>query len=1175
MLDFIADAMLKTVLNMSLTASIVILFVLAARLLLSKAPKLFSYALWSVVLFRLLCPVSLTAELSLLGLFDSEASPITEHTSSVEYLPRTEPAVTMPTVRPPDAIDSLPVVSPDNGGIVTMPIVPENEGIVTPPHESPEQGVQVPVEPPVKPLLPEEKQPLSMIKILAVIWLVGILAMLSCSVVAYLRLRRRLIGAVQLKGNIYLADHIGSPFVMGLLRPKIYLPSVLSERERKYILLHEQYHIRRMDHIIKALAFLALCVHWFNPLVWLAFILASKDMEMSCDEAVMKTLGKEIRTEYSASLLSLATGRRMISGTPLTFGEGDTKSRIRNVLRWKKPGVWILLTAAVLCAACVVFCALNPVSKAHEQNEDVQTDIPSEDPGKDNMDPTEETGNTKDPDDPTQINCGHSGFSIAFDSQPTRFTVVDWFYDHGLLEQCDICGKNPYAEYTQTAFSDCLEGLKSGKYDVVLIPCSSATLSQLDGYRVVPVQRDAVIFVRSNSAELYGYDLTDDEIRRAFTGEETVYWDETLTDAIIPASGHRDSATLWQQIYTLFGFAPTSPNVIFTGEGQDNAPMAIEDSGRSGSGLWPYYFSCRNGEAALNGEIIAVNGVYPSAATIADGSYPYAFTYYAVYAPDNSYAAEIEAFASEVQALKFSLFETSDTLRFLPGAWERSFNRNDETFSLVGTDEAGTYDVVVNGLLLQTLSLLYDQIELPANSDAVELLPGGLEIEIKTDYLRTLRIARDEKAPWVWLYLQGPAAKEVSVVYSPQMYTYLTALAEKENAALEDPDSDGFFEVLIWDYSRHDLVIYDYYEDSIHRISTNEAIGCEGSDYAGLIANILPQYRNMIQAQDESGKVSVYRYKNGGFSYVCPLSTALGQGGSDTEQENDSLQVFSGTINSGFIYCRDGSVVAVGEGEPVKLSMQKEKKTILRNGTSFTVEYSWVRYGNTLAARADSGYYSVVPLTGSDRYLELILDMGYTYLIDTITGEVLDPFSALDRSITDYLGIVNFSSDGQYAVISYNGSTQCVVLDCVTGEALPMFAADDAYSVSGFMLDPTHVLFILGYELEEQHRFEYSVVVYDLDSGAYSGLSDRYTARDSSAKNFLCMIGNGSLAYTYENGYLVIVDVVTWERMPTTFRKGSVSRVFYWPDALVGIVSDDVFYVIREDAQAYAVCGIE
>ena len=167
---------------------------------------------------------------------------------------------------------------------------------------------------------------------------------------------------------------------MGFIRPKIYLPSALSEQEQSYIILHEQHHIRRGDHIIKALAFIALCIHWFNPLVWVAFVLSSKDMEMSCDEAVVKKLGEGIRADYSASLLSLATGRRIIAGTPLAFGEGDTKSRIKNMLKWKKPKTWIMLVALVACVVAIAFCATNPRNDVPEEDSMVVWELDQEYP---------------------------------------------------------------------------------------------------------------------------------------------------------------------------------------------------------------------------------------------------------------------------------------------------------------------------------------------------------------------------------------------------------------------------------------------------------------------------------------------------------------------------------------------------------------------------------------------------------------------------------------------------------------------------------------------------------------------------------------------------------------------------------------------------------------------------
>lgn len=311
----------KQVLNMSLTASIIILFVVAARLILKKAPKIYSYALWSVVLFRLLCPVSMSFELSVLEVVSPQVTQ-TERISTVTYVPF-EPELT------------------------------ENREVLIP--ETPESIQQAQTQ------LEEDKvsNPLAW-QIAAFAWLAGIVIMVLYSIVTYFRLYRDLVGAMQLKNNIYLADHIRSPFVLGMFRPRIYLPFDTPREERRYIIAHERHHIRRCDHLIKLLAYGALCIHWFNPLVWAAFILAGKDMEMSCDEAVIKKLGEHIRADYSASLLRLATHKKIIAGTPLAFGEGDTKGRVMNMAKWKKPKVWVSILCVVLCIVIVVACAVNP-----------------------------------------------------------------------------------------------------------------------------------------------------------------------------------------------------------------------------------------------------------------------------------------------------------------------------------------------------------------------------------------------------------------------------------------------------------------------------------------------------------------------------------------------------------------------------------------------------------------------------------------------------------------------------------------------------------------------------------------------------------------------------------------------------------------------------------------------
>ena len=342
-----------TVWNMSLTGSIIILFVLLARLALRKAPKAFSYALWSVVLFRLLCPVSVSSVFSVLN-FTKAAEPVSQSVVSTmnyaavampEFIPvpddkleSEEPVIVMPEYREPQIKDSFisddgmnPMDAPDT----ELPRTPEE-----PAHEP--------------------------IYYAVIIWLVGLGVMLIYNVISCIRLLRQIEGAVPLRKELYLADYIATAFVLGIINPKIYLPSYLSQEERGYIIAHERCHIKRMDHVLRLLAYLALCLHWFNPLVWLAFHLSGKDMEMSCDEAVLRMYGPRIRAEYAQSLLRLATGHRSFTLSPLAFGEGDTKERVINMSKWKKPKVWATVAALLACLAVLVACAVNPADPAAE-----------------------------------------------------------------------------------------------------------------------------------------------------------------------------------------------------------------------------------------------------------------------------------------------------------------------------------------------------------------------------------------------------------------------------------------------------------------------------------------------------------------------------------------------------------------------------------------------------------------------------------------------------------------------------------------------------------------------------------------------------------------------------------------------------------------------------------------
>ncbi len=203
-----------------------------------------------------------------------------------------------------------------------------------------------------------------------VLWVVGILILIGYSVVSIVKLKRQLEDAVWDGENIYRSKKLTSPFILGVIRPKIYLPYHLTGDEEIYILEHERTHLGRGDHIIKLFANFTLCLHWFNPLVWLSFALMTKDMEMSCDEAVLKKLGFQVKKDYCNSMLALATKPFMMMATPLAFGEGEVKGRIKNVLNYKKPGLWMIVLCVLAVGCSVVTLGSDPKKATTGENAD-------------------------------------------------------------------------------------------------------------------------------------------------------------------------------------------------------------------------------------------------------------------------------------------------------------------------------------------------------------------------------------------------------------------------------------------------------------------------------------------------------------------------------------------------------------------------------------------------------------------------------------------------------------------------------------------------------------------------------------------------------------------------------------------------------------------------------------
>ncbi len=351
---------------MSLTASYCILAVLVMRLLLRKAPKKYAYLLWLVVAFRLCCPVSFSSPASLFNLAIFDQGIVNGHTMAYledDVAMRQDPQLAT-------GVTSSPWRS-DHGSQGSQEAV----GSARPQDNRTAPALRIP--------LPagnvgDSAWPLQVWGAVGtLVWITGMGFLLLYGLGSYLLLHRRMRRAVLLRENIYQSELVGSPFILGFLRPRIYIPYGVTEETLELVLVHERYHLRRRDHWAKLFGYLLLSLHWFNPLCWVAFLLMSRDMEMSCDEYVLARLQHSCKP-YCNALLAFASNRRSLRPSPLAFGESGATGRIHNALNWKKPGIWVKAAGVGLCLLTLTVCGLNPRAQSETVGQDTLGEIPKE-----------------------------------------------------------------------------------------------------------------------------------------------------------------------------------------------------------------------------------------------------------------------------------------------------------------------------------------------------------------------------------------------------------------------------------------------------------------------------------------------------------------------------------------------------------------------------------------------------------------------------------------------------------------------------------------------------------------------------------------------------------------------------------------------------------------------------
>ena len=345
--------------NRSLGAGVLIIGIIFLRMFLKRAPKGMRYILWLFVAIRLICPLPLESSFSLV--------PDVETIIGQGFLGEQSVSVgegNLATAEGASLNDKESDFAALGGEFAPA-------GDLRSPAGQEGQSADLG-------LSQENASTIGWVHVLPWVWVLGMAMMAFYGGVSYLRIKRSLRMAVRMEGNLWQSEQVVSPFIMGIIRPRIYLPFSLQEPEMTYVLAHERSHIRHGDHVIKPFSFVLLAVYWFHPLVWVAFFLLCRDMELACDERVVKSLGEKEKKEYAESLLVLSVKRNKISVSPVAFGEAEVKGRIREILNYEKPGFWMLLLAAAACLIAGVCFLTEPKEKSAENNGVDHTDVPEE-----------------------------------------------------------------------------------------------------------------------------------------------------------------------------------------------------------------------------------------------------------------------------------------------------------------------------------------------------------------------------------------------------------------------------------------------------------------------------------------------------------------------------------------------------------------------------------------------------------------------------------------------------------------------------------------------------------------------------------------------------------------------------------------------------------------------------
>ena len=771
-------------LNLSISASWLVLVVLALRLVLKRAPKWVNVLLWGMVALRLMLPFSIESALSLIP---------SAETLSPEVV-RFDPA---PTITSGVTIIDNAVNPSLSESFAAAPLASVN--------------------------------PLYVWTYLAGwVWLIGLAAMLLYALVSYLRLRRRVSASIRLRENVYVCDDIASPFILGIVHPRIYLPSALDEAQWGSVLSHERAHLARRDHWWKPLGFALLAVYWFNPLLWLAYTLLCRDIELACDERVLRGMDAGQVKDYSSALLACSVPRRMIAACPLAFGEVGVGARVKNALRYKKPAFWAVAVSVVVCAVVAVCFLTDPRTDTDaaglvgfHREQVTYADV------------TDENG------------AQPSNVQLTAEETDAVYALLDTLQYKRLGTASGM--QDCYARlYFISAAGDRCEVMLSER-EMLVNPITDGRKARL--YEL-----------RSGSTELRGYLLECIGASESAEDADRVYTD-AWSIRVLDGWEREGDSPLWRS-----GAGTGAYFLVTEGSGLDDKLMELYSAG------WTLkYFSDHYRCTLREGESGTMLSLYPRP----EGGF-YQIESYWSYEGADKWQVRLEEGQLKVMEQSFRLEEDGAEEDLVGALLARAGFGSISSYRL-GTGANGGALALTSELILA----LQDAAQtLKATDASTASRSSAVSVSFKIEE-SPVTMERGVQ-PYEVFFTSGSERRSTE---SKELYLYLCALGDGGYVEVHDLDDDGCCEALRWASAndRRNIVIYAARDGRVERLDVNETLGCIASDYTGLIANLPREYKNLINAVDERGEGGdLYRYRGGILEYVTTLDAARSGAASTT-----------------------------------------------------------------------------------------------------------------------------------------------------------------------------------------------------------------------------------------------------------------------------------------------------